>query len=38
MIKEPSLYDYLPIAGGRIAEFIPFSGVLMLFENADSLI
>ena len=30
--EEPSLPDYLPIAGGRIFGFIPFSRVLVLCE------
>ena len=30
--EEPSLPFYLPIAGGRIIEFIPFPGVLVLCE------
>ena len=32
MAKEHSLPYYLPIAGGRIIEFIPFSSVLVLCE------
>ena len=30
--EEPSLPYYLPIAGGRIIEFIPFPRVLVLCE------
>ena len=31
-VKEPSLLDYLPIAGERIIGFIPFPRVLALWE------
>ena len=31
--EEPSLPNYLPIAGGRIIGFIPFSRVLVLCES-----
>ena len=30
--EEPCLPYYLPIAGGRIIGFIPFPGVLVLYE------
>ena len=36
--EEPSLPYYLPIAGGRIIGFIPFPRVLVLCENAISLV
>ena len=36
--EEPSLSYYLPIAGGRIIGFIPFPRVLVLCENAISLV
>ena len=32
MAEEPSLPYYLPIAGGRIIEFMPFPRVLVLCE------
>ena len=34
--EEPSLSYYLPIAGGRIIGFIPFSRVLLLCEMQKS--
>ena len=34
--EEPSLSYYLPIAGGRIIGFIPFSRVLVLCECNQS--
>ena len=36
--EETSLPYYLPIAGGRINGFIPFPRVLVLCENAISLV
>ena len=32
MAEEPSLRYYLPIAGGKIIEFIPFPRVLAICE------
>ena len=36
--EEPGLSYYLPIAGGRIIGFIPSPRVLVLCENAISLV
>ena len=36
--EEPSLPNYLPIAGGRIIGFIPFPRVIVLCEHAISLV